>query len=163
MTKVDEKKVTMVAAITTKSDVARQNIDTILSFFGSYLIDKATFYSLWVEHDPQVITPFVADGNAVCRSQVRSGWDEVRGFWDPIHDEMKGTFNWTVDEVIVGEDPDVIITKSGSEIDVQTSAFWGEKPLKYRGRYIQIFKFEAGKIKSFEEYYDTALLNASYT
>ena len=108
------------------------------------------------------VTPFVSGDIAVCTVAVHSGWDAVKGFWDPIYDEMTGTFDWFIDEIIAGEDPNTIVTKSNSYIDVQTGPVWGNKAVKYRGRYVQIFKFEAGKVKSFEEYYDTALLNSVY-
>lgn len=156
------KGVTLNTEITTGNEIARANIATIIDFFSVYLKDKTHFYSLWVADEPQVITPFVSDDIAVCTIAVHSGWDAVKAFWDPIHDEMTGRFDWFIDEIIVGEDPDTIITKSNSDIDVQTGAVWGGKPVKYRGRYVQIFKFEGGKVKSFEEYYDTALLNQAY-
>ena len=156
------KGVTLNTEITAKNATARANIDTIIDFFSVYLKDKAHFYSLWVADEPQVITPFVSDDIAVCAVAVHSGWDAVKAFWDPIHDEMTGTFDWFIDEIIAGEDPNTIVTKSNSYIDVQTGAVWGNKAVKYRGRYVQIFKFEAGKVKSFEEYYDTALLNSVY-
>lgn len=163
MTTVAEgQKVTITAEINTRNPTALANLKVIEAFFASYLIDKAAFYALWVDDAPQVITPFVTDGVAVCKSAVRTGWDEIRTFWDPIHDGMKGKFNWIIDDVMVGEDPNLIITKSSSDIDVQTGEIWGGKPLKYQGRYVQIFRFEGGKVKSFEEYYDTALLNAAY-
>lgn len=163
MTTVAEgQKVTITAEISTRNPTALANLKVIEAFFASYLIDKAGFYGLWVDDEPQVITPFVTDGVAVCKSAVRTGWAEIRTFWDPIHDGMKGKFNWIIDDVMVGEDPNLIITKSSSDIDVKTSEIWGGKPLKYQGRYVQIFKFEDGRVKSFEEYYDTALLNAAY-
>lgn len=158
----DGQKVTITARVDTRNPTALANLKVIEAFFAAYLVDKAGFYALWVEDGPQVITPFVTDDVAVCTSAVRTGWDEVRTFWDPIHDGMTGKFNWTIDDIMVGEDPDVIVTKASSDIDVQTGAVWGGKPLKYQGRYIQIFKFAEGKIMSFEEYYDTALLNAVY-
>jgi ketosteroid isomerase-like protein len=150
-------------ATTTTSEQARRNVDVILEFFGSYLIDKPHFYSLWVADEPSVITPFVTEDVAVCGSATRTGWDEVRGFFDPIHDEMHGKFDWTINEFLIGEDPNVIVTKSGSDIDVTTGVVWGNKTLAYKGRYVQIFKFADGRIKSFEEYYDTAFLNAVYS
>lgn len=156
------KGVTINTEISAKNDRARRNIDTIIDFFSVYLKDKEHFYSLWVDDDPQVITPFVSGDIAVCTIAVHSGWDAVKAFWDPIHDEMTGRFDWFIDEIIAGEDPDIIITKSNSMIDVQTGATWGNKAVKYQGRYVQIFKFHNGKVKSFEEYYDTALLNSVY-
>ncbi len=156
------KGVTINTEINAKNNIARRNIDTIIDFFSVYLKDKKHFYSLWVDDDPQVITPFVSDDIAVCTVAVHSGWDAVKAFWDPIHDEMTGRFDWFIDEIIAGEDPDTIITKSNSIIDVQTGAVWGNKAVKYQGRYVQIFKFHNGKVKSFEEYYDTALLNSVY-
>ena len=156
------KGVTINCAIDTQNPVARKNIDTIIDFFSVYLKDKPFFYSLWVDDDPEVITPFVTEGVAVCHYASHSGWDAVKAFWDPIHDEMTGRFDWFVDEIIVGENPDVIVTKSNSVIDVQTGPTWGGGHVAYNGRYIQIFKFSEGKVKSFEEYYDTALLNAAY-
>lgn len=157
------KGVTLDTAITATNPVARANIDTIIDFFSVYLKDKAHFYSLWVADEPQVITPFVSGDIAVCTIAVHSGWDAVKAFWDPIHDGMEGTFEWFVDEIIAGEDPNTIVTKSNSKIDVIAGPVWGgPKPIKYQGRYVQIFKFEGGKVKSFEEYYDTALLNSVY-
>lgn len=157
------KGVTLNTDITAANPVARANIDTIIDFFSVYLKDKVHFYSLWVDDEPQVITPFVSGDIAVCTIAVHSGWAAVKAFWDPIHDDMKGTFTWAVDEIIAGEDPNTIITKSNSDIDVVVGPAWGgPKPVKYRGRYVQIFKFEDGKVKSFEEYYDTALLNSVY-
>lgn len=149
-------------AITTQNLRARRNVDIILEFFGSYLIDKAHFYSLWTGDDPSVITPFVTGDVANCSVFSHQGWDAVRRFYDPIHDGMHGKFNWTIEDFIIGEDPDVIVTRSTSDIDVTTDATWGNKPLCYQGRYIQIFRFEDEKIKTFEEYYDTALLNSIY-
>lgn len=158
------KGVTLNAPIETANPVARANIDTIINFLSVYLKDKEYFYSLWVEDEPQVITPFTSNDIAVCKIAVHSGWDKVKGFWDPIHDEMKGTFEWAVDEIITGEDPNTIVTKSTSNIDVIVGPSWGgPKPVKYQGNYIQIFKFENGKVKSFEEYYDTARLIAVYS
>jgi ketosteroid isomerase-like protein len=67
-----------------------------------------------------------------------------------------------VDEFIPGEDPNVIVTRSHSKIDVQAGKTWGNKHLAYTGRYVQVWRFVDGKVKSFEEYYDTALLNSKY-
>lgn len=154
---------TMNCAISTGNPVARKNIDVIETFFSVYLTDKDKFYSLWVDDAPEVVTPFVTDSVAVCQYAAHQGWDAVKAFWDPIHDEMHGRFDWFVDEIIVGEDPDVIVTRSNSIIDVDTGPTWGSRHVSYNGRYVQIFKFRDGKVRSFEEYYDTALLNASYS
>lgn len=155
-------RVKVTAEIATTDETALRNIAVIREFFGSYLIDKAHFYTLWVDEDPSVVTPFVTADVATCSAAVHAGWDAIRKFWDPIHDGMSGKFDWTVEEIIVGENPDVIVTKATSDIDVTTTAIWGGKPLKYQGRYVQMFKFENGRVKSFEEYYDTALLNSIY-
>lgn len=150
------------AKVTTTNPTALHNIEVIREFFSLYLKDKARFYSLWVDEQPSVLTPFISDDVAVCKIGVHAGWEAVRNFWDPIFDQMEGTFDWFIDEVIVGEDPNVIITKAHSVIDVQTGDAWGNKAIRYNGRYIQIFRFRDGKVESFEEYYDTALLNAQY-
>ena len=157
------KGVTLNCAIHTQNPAARRNIYTIIDFFSVYLKDKAFFYALWVAEDPEVVTPFVTDGVAVCHYASHKGWDAVKAFWDPIHDEMVGQFDWFIDEIIVGEDPDVIVTKANSAIDVQTGPTWGNRHVQYNGRYVQIFKFRDGKVQSFEEYYDTALLNKAYS
>ncbi|AKH70335.1 ketosteroid isomerase-like protein [Spongiibacter sp. IMCC21906] len=149
--------------IHTRNPVALQNIEIIKEFFSLYLKDKARFYTLWVDDIPSVLTPFVSDDVAVCKIGVHSGWDAVKAFWDPIFDEMTGSFEWTIDDFIVGEDPNTIVTKAQSAIDVQTGDTWGNKHLRYNGRYVQIFRFRDGKVESFEEYYDTALLNAQYS
>jgi hypothetical protein len=156
------KGVTLYAPIASKNEVAKRNMETIVEFFSLYLKDKARFYSLWVKDSPEVVTPFVSDDIAVCQVGVHAGWTAVKGFWDPIFDEMKGTFVWFVDEFIAGEDPNVIVTRSHSKIDVQTGKTWGSKHVAYIGRYVQVWRFIDGKVKSFEEYYDTALLNSKY-
>ena len=156
------KGVKIMKPVVTKNPIARKNADTIVEFFSLYLKDKDKFYSLWVKDNPAVITPFVTDDVAVTRVAMQDGWPAVKGFWDPIFDQFDGKFDWTIDEFIVGENPNVIVTLSHSDIDVQTGPFWGHKHLKYKGVYVQIFTFENGKVKSFEEYYDTALLNSQY-
>jgi hypothetical protein len=148
--------------INSTNEIALKNIDTIIEFFSLYLKDKEKFYSLWVATDPAVITPFVADDVAVCRQVELSGWDAVKSFWDPIFD-MKGKFDWTIDEIIPGEDPNVIITKASSDIDADTTETFGNVHLKYNGKYLQVFKFIDGKVKSFEEYYDTNFLNKQFS
>jgi hypothetical protein len=92
---------------------------------------------------------------------VQSGWENVKRFWDPIF-EMKGQFDWIIDEFIPGEDPNTIVTRSHSIIDAKTGEGFNNVHLKYNGVYVQIFRFVDGKVKSFEEYYDTALLNSQY-
>ena len=157
------KGVTLMSPMRTKNAVCRRNMETIVEFFSLYLKDKSRFYSLWCENDPEIVTPFVTHDVAVCQMVVHSGWSAVRAFWDPIFDEMQGRFDWFVDEFIPGEDPDVVVTRSHSVIDVQAGATWGNKRIAYDGRYIQVFRFVDGSVKSFEEYYDTALLNSRYS
>ncbi|HVV09272.1 nuclear transport factor 2 family protein [Amycolatopsis sp.] len=154
--------VTLASPVTTADETARRNIDTIIEFFSLYLKDKARFYRLWVADAPEVVTPYATEDVKNCAVTVHSGWDAVRAFWDPIHDEMHGRFDWFIDEIIPGADPDTIVTRSHSDIDVRTGAYWGNKQLCYQGRYVQIFRFRDGKVASFEEYYDTAQLNAVY-
>jgi ketosteroid isomerase-like protein len=156
------KDVTLYGAMSTRNEVAKRNMETIVEFFSLYLKDKARFYSLWVTEDPEVVTPFISTDVAVIHKSVHSGWAAVKAFWDPIFDEMHGRFDWFVDEFIPGEDPDVILTRSHSKIDVQAGKTWGNKHIAYTGRYVQLFRFVDGKVKSFEEYYDTALLNSQY-
>jgi hypothetical protein len=156
------KGVTLNGPVRTRNEVAKRNMDTIVEFFSLYLKDKARFYSLWVAEDPEVVTPFVSDDVAVIQVGVHAGWKAVKAFWDPIFDEMHGRFDWFVDEFIPGEDPDTIVTRSHSTIDVQAGKTWGNKHIAYTGRYVQVFRFVEGKVKSFEEYYDTALLNSKY-
>ena len=142
--------------------IARANIEIIIEFFSLYLKDKERFYSLWVDRNPEVITPFVTDDVAVLQRGVHAGWPAVKKFWDPIHDEMQGRFDWFIDDIIPGEDPNVIVTRSHSEVDVHAGPTWGNRSVKYTGRYVQIFRFIDGRVKSFEEYYDTACLNEAY-
>lgn len=156
------KGVTLYSPMETRNDRCRANMETIVEFFSLYLKDKARFYALWSEHEPQVVTPFTSGDIAVCHIAVQSGWDAVKAFWDPIFDEMDGRFDWFVDEFIPGENPDIIVTRTHSSIDVKTGPTWGNKHVKYNGRYIQVFRFADGKIRAFEEYYDTALLNSKY-
>lgn len=156
------KGVTLNCPIATEKPVARQNIDTIIEFFSLYLQDKEKFYSLWCDEEPEVVTPFTSNDIAVCTIAVHKGWDAIKKFWDPIFDDFTGTFNWFIDEFIPGEDSNTIVTRSNSQIDVQAGGSWGNKHIKYNGRYVQIFRFRDGKVSSFEEYYDTALLNSQY-
>ncbi len=158
------KNVTVNASFNSENEVAKKNMDVIIDFFSLYLGDTDKFYSLWVEDNPIVITPFTTDDVAVLHDAVQEGWEAVKGFFNPIFNDMKGTFEWTIDEFMVGENPDTIVTKTRSHIDITANGAWGEnKKIKYNGIYVQIFKFENNKIKSFEEYYDTALLNKQYS
>jgi hypothetical protein len=142
--------------------VSRRNMQCIVEFYSLFQKDKRGFYSLWCDEDPMVVTPFVAADVAVCQVATRTGWTAIKGFWDPIFDEMQGRFDWFVDEFIPGEDPNTIVVRAHSEVDVMAGETWGKKHVKYNARYLHIFRFEAGKVKSFEGYYDTALLNSKY-
>lgn len=155
------KGVTLYSPMNTKSNICKKNMETIVEFFSLYLKDRQKFYSLWCDDEPEVVTPFTSDDIAVARIAVQAGWDAVKAFWDPIF-ECVGQFDWFIDEFIAGEDPNTIITRSHSAIDMQSGAVFGNKHLKYNGRYVQIFRFIDGKVKSFEEYYDTALLNSQF-
>ncbi|MNW25901.1 SnoaL-like domain protein [compost metagenome] len=164
MTENKIKNVTVNASMSTANEDARKNMNVIIEFFSLYLGDTDQFYSLWVKDNPAVITPFTTDDVAVLHSAVQEGWDAIKGFFDPIFKDMKGTFEWTIDEFIIGENPNTIVTKTRSNIDILANGPWGKgKKIKYNGIYVQIFKFENNKIKSFEEYYDTALLNKQYS
>lgn len=144
------------------SDVGRRNIEVVTEFFSLYLKDKQRFYSLWVDEDPEVITPFAVSSVQIVSSVTHSGWDAVKAFWDPIHDEMKGRFDWVIDDIIVGEDPNTLVVRSHGDVDVQAGETWGNKHVTYQGRYVQIFTFLDGRVKSFEEYYDTAKIAEAY-
>lgn len=109
---------TLLPEVTTKNETARRNIDVVIEFFSLYLKDKERFSSLWLDDNPSVITPYVTGDVAVIQTGVHAGWEVVKAFWDPIHDDMDGTFDWFLDEIIPGEDPDVIVTRSHSNIDV---------------------------------------------
>lgn len=144
-----------------KSETAKSNARVIISFFAEYLKDRDVFYKLWVKDEPIVFLPFTTEGVAVCKQSSLIGWEAIRTFWDPIFD-MKGTFDWEIDEIIPSENPDIIITKSRSKVEAQTKEKFNNVKLEYQGTYVQIFRFEKGKVKSFEEFYDTAFLNEQY-
>lgn len=155
--------VTINHQVQTKSTVAKENAKRVVDFFSYYLKDIEAFYDLWVADEPKIFIPFDSSDIDVGSVNVRTGWDAIRGFYDPIFNDMKGTFTWTIDQFIVGEDPNIIITKSFSNIDVTVSGVWGpERQVAYKGVYLQIFTFENLKIKSFEEYVDTNLINSKY-
>jgi len=153
------KGVNIINPISTNSPVAKANADVIIEFFSSYVKKNEGFYSLWVEENPIIITPFVMVNRDSLSVNWRSGWEEVKKFFGRIIFEWEGVFDWTIHEFIVGEDPNTIITKATSKIDMDVG---GGKRVAYNGVYIQIFKFIDNKVKSFEEYYDTELLRKSY-
>lgn len=146
-----------------KSEVGQKNIDVIEELFSLYLTDLDRFYSLWVEDEPEVHTPFVVKSVEIVAADKHVGWDAVKAFWDPIHKEMKGKFDWTIDDIFVGEDPNTVVVRSRSDIDVEAGETWGNKHVSYQGSYVQIFTFIDGKIKSFAEYYDTADIAKAYS
>lgn len=145
------------------SEVGKRNIEVVKEFFSLYLKDIDRFYALWVEEDPVVVTPFVVGSVDIVANARHVGWEAVRGFWDPIHLEMSGTFDWTIDDIIVGEDPNVLVVRSRSHVDVHAGPTWGNRPVQFKGQYVQIFEFENGKVKLFEEYYDTNLVAKAYS
>jgi hypothetical protein len=144
------------------SKVGRQNIATVEEFFSLYLTDIERFYSLWVAEEPVVVTPFVVGSVDIVSNDRHVGWDAVKKFWDPIHLEMKGEFGWTIDDILVGENPNILVVRSRSDVDVEAGETWGNQHVKFKGQYVQIFEFEDGKIKLFEEYYDTAMVAQAY-
>lgn len=144
-----------------QSENGKKNVDTILKFFSLYLKDREAFYALWDEKEPIVFLPFPAADVAVCQQSALTGWEAVKSFWNPIFD-WTGQFDWTVNEAIVSEDGNTIVTKSNSRINTDTTEAFGCVHLDYVGTYVQIFKFKNGKIKSFEELYDTEFLNSQY-
>ncbi|MDR1920776.1 MAG: hypothetical protein LBS31_03415 [Candidatus Adiutrix sp.] len=157
------KGVTIVKPAQTDNPTAQANVGVIIEYFSLYLGDLDKFYSLWVKDNPAIYTPMVGKDVATAAVTEHLGWEAVRAFYDPIFKNMKGAFLWTIDEFIIGENPNVIVTKSRSQIDVTAGGVFGDgKKLKYNGVYVQIFTFENGKVKSFEEYFDTALLNSQY-
>jgi len=156
--------VTVLNPYTGSNEIAKCNCETITKFFTAYCKPgkRDFFYDLWVKEAPCVITPFVTEDVATCTTKLHEGWKEIEAFFDPIFLTMKGKFDWFIEDFIVGEDPNMIITKTTSDIDVMTSGVYGEKSIAYKGTYVQIWKFIDGRLKSFEEYYDTALLNSKY-
>jgi ketosteroid isomerase-like protein len=136
----------------TTNEAGRSNTDTIRLFFARFQRDKSGFLDLWAEN-PVVNLPFVPPGLPT-RYATES---EFRGFWDPIF-QFRGKFDWTIDELIVSENREVIVALTRSDVDVVTP----NGPLRYRGEYIQVFRFAHGKIKEFTEYIDTAKMNEIY-
>jgi len=165
--------------IQTSNLIAKTNADIIVEFFSLYLKDKDTFYSLWLQEDTsKIVTPFAAahvvermraesraagkEGLLSSVELVYTGWDAIRKFYDPIF-AREGSFEWTIDEFIVGEDPNIIVTRSKSVVDNKVPWTDGTiKHVKYKGTYIQIFTFKDGQVTSFTEYFDTAMLNKLY-
>lgn len=148
----------------TNNPIAKKNMETVIEFYSLYAKGEAErdhFYSLWVDEngEPEVVTPFISSDIDSCQVAVQRGWDAVRTFFDGCI-LTEGTFDWTIDEFIPGEDPNIIITRSHSKVDITTPESYaaGAINLKYIGTYIQVFRFIDGKVNSFEEYYDTAML-----
>jgi hypothetical protein len=148
---------------TSSNDIGQRNIDVVMELFDLYLTDIDRFYSLWVDDEPELVTPYVTSSVEIVAKDTHTGWDAVKAFWDPIHKDMKGKFHWYIDEIIVGEDPNVLVIRSHSDIDVHAGESWGNKHVVYQGKYVQVARFIDGKIKSFTEYYDTAQVAAAYS
>lgn len=148
---------------TSSSEVGRRNIEVVNEFFSLYLGDIDRFYSLWVDKDPIVSTPFVVKSVEVVAVETHVGWEAVKAFWDPIHLEMKGKFDWVIDDIIVGENPNTLVVRSRSDVDVNAGERRGNKHVTYQGRYVQIFTFVDRKIQSFEEYFDTVDIVKAYS
>ncbi|MCE0761972.1 hypothetical protein LWC35_03445 [Pseudonocardia kujensis] len=67
-----------------------------------------------------------------------------------------------ITDILVGEDPNTIVTRAGSRVDVQAGQSWSNEHVAFRGVYVQIFTFEDGDVKCFQEYCDTAKIAAAH-
>lgn len=128
------------------------NIRSVRSFYQYFIRDRDRFMGLWAK-SPEVEIPFPPPG--IPRFYKTPA--EFAAFWDPIF-EYSGKFDWKVVEMIVGEDPDQIVTVAESDVDALTSL----GPRRYQGSYLHIFSFRDGKIASFREYVDTAFMARVY-
>jgi ketosteroid isomerase-like protein len=130
----------------------QRNIASVTSFYEYFVRDKARFLALWSDN-PVVEIPFIPPG--IPRFYKTKA--EFLGFWDPIF-EYKGKFDWKILELIVGENPDEIVAITESDVDAMTPL--GRR--QYQGSYLQIFRFDNGKISLFREYVDTAFMTKIY-
>jgi len=123
-----------------------RNVKTVQRFFEYFQRDRERFFALWAPN-PTVELPFAPPGLAKRYATA----SEFAAFWDPIFLSFKGKFDWIPMEMIVGENPDKIVTVMKSDIDLQTPS----GPLKHQGDYIQVFTLTEGKIVRFVEYVDS--------
>jgi ketosteroid isomerase-like protein len=128
----------------------RQAIDL---FFQYFMRDWSAFRALWTEA-PRVEIPFAPAGMP---REYRTD-REFDGFWKPIFESFSGKFDWTIVELIHGEDPDVIVALTKSDVDVAIPS----GSVRYQADYIQVFRFQRGKIAVFREYVDSAFMNKVY-
>jgi ketosteroid isomerase-like protein len=135
-----------------RSPAAKANVETVRRFYQYFIRDKARFMALWAA-DPVVEIPFVPPG---IPGSYRTK-EQFAAFWDPIF-QYAGKFDWKIVELIVGEDPNEIVAVTESDVDAQTPL--GQR--RYQARYLQIFRFEQGRIKLFREYVDTAQMIKIY-
>ncbi len=131
---------------------ADKNCAVIGKFQSSFMRDLEGFRSLWVE-SPVIRIPFAPPGMKTL-FEGASGFDE---FWLPIFG-MEGRFDWTTERLIVGDDPSTIVVTARSDVDVSAAG----NPIKYAGKYIQVFDFIDGKISSFTEYIDSFAMGKTY-
>jgi ketosteroid isomerase-like protein len=128
------------------------NLDSVKKFYQYFIRDKDRFMALWSDA-PEVQIPFAPPGvPASYKSR-----EEFDSFWTPIF-EYKGRFEWTIVELIVGENADEIVAVTESDVDAATPV--GRRT--YQAKYLQIFTFEKGRIRLFREYVDTAFMVKVY-
>lgn len=138
-------------ALDTES-VAQRNSRTIERFQATFMRDLEEFRSLWAEA-PRIRIPFAPPG----MPRQYEGVSAFDHFWLPIF-EMKGRFDWTTERRIVGKNPDEIVVIARSDVDISASG----NPIRYQGRYIQVFDFADGKIAAFTEYIDSYEMGKIY-
>jgi ketosteroid isomerase-like protein len=130
-----------------------RNVATLKRFYDRFRrLDKEGFLEVWAEQ-PVVEIPFTPPGIP----QSYRTPEAFKAFWDPIF-QYRGKFDWTIDELIVGDDPDVVVALTRSDVDVVTPG----GPIQFRGKYVHLFRFHNGKVKEWREYLDTAFVCKVY-
>jgi ketosteroid isomerase-like protein len=135
-----------------RSPAATANVQTVQRFYQYFIRDKPRFMALWAAN-PVVEIPFAPPG--IPESYATR--ELFAAFWDPIF-QYTGKFEWQIVELIVGENPDEIVAVTQSDVDAQTPL----GPRRYQAKYLQIFRFEQGRIRLFREYVDTARMIEIY-
>lgn len=127
--------------------------EKIAAFFDTFQRDWPAFRMLWTD-DPVLAMPFAPPGFA----SIYEGASAFDAFWYPVFHLMTGHFVWTVRQVSALSARDEILVLASSEVDAQL----GDRPLRYRGDYVQIFRFEGDRIARLTEYFDSHRMALAY-
>ncbi|SHN58532.1 hypothetical protein [Desulfitobacterium chlororespirans] len=131
----------------TNEQIRQKNMGSILKFYQHFRTNPEEFNKLWTD-DCLLLFPMGLDETEVKLQGIKN----LGHIFNDIN-SLIGKYDWIIQEIICGEDPNVFVLRVYSDIDVDVDPSKSSRfrRMAYKGTYIHIFKFENFKIKEWIE------------